>query len=65
MSDATSHENAQLSGINVNLPIVDVSGAPLPTASTLRGRRCVLIQLGKFIVSNLRLALMVFGGKKH
>lgn len=44
-------------------PAVDVSGAPLPTAGTLRRRRSLIVQTGSFAVFNLRMLRMVTKGK--
>ncbi|QGU02489.1 hypothetical protein CKALI_08145 [Corynebacterium kalinowskii] len=43
--------------------IRNLNHAPLPTESTLKRRKSIPFQLVRFAVSNLRLALMVFGGK--
>ncbi|WP_040427905.1 hypothetical protein [Corynebacterium ulceribovis] len=40
--------------------ILSLEHAPLPTARTLRRRRNLLFQLGRFIVNNVKMALMVF-----
>ncbi|HZK31965.1 MAG TPA: hypothetical protein VFC72_03540 [Corynebacterium sp.] len=43
--------------------IASLDTAPLPTPGTLRKRRNILYQLGRFTASNLRLAVMVFSPK--
>lgn len=43
--------------------IASLETAPLPTPGTLRKRRNILYQLGRFTASNLRLAVMVFSPK--
>jgi len=43
-------------------PTADLSGAPLPTAATLRRRRSVLFQLTRFAVFNARIMRMVTKG---
>ena len=40
-------------------PIADLSGAPLPTARTLRRRRSLPTQLVRFVVFNLRIVRMI------
>lgn len=43
-------------------PTADLSGAPLPTAATLRRRRSVSFQLTRFAVFNARIMRMVTKG---
>jgi len=43
-------------------PTADLSGAPLPTAATLRRRRSVPFQLTRFAVFNARIMRMVTKG---
>ena len=43
-------------------PVADLSGAPLPTAATLRRRRSVLFQLPRFVGFNLRILRMAAKG---
>ncbi|HYF71767.1 MAG TPA: hypothetical protein VD864_03045 [Nocardioides sp.] len=40
-------------------PVADLSGAPLPTARTLRRRRSLPTQLVRFVVFNLRIVRMI------
>ena len=45
-------------------PIVDLSGAPMPTTSTLRDRQNLLGQFVKFVAFDLRIMWMVAKGNK-
>lgn len=45
-------------------PIVDLSGAPLPTKQTLKARQNLLTQFGKFVAFDLRIMRMVVKGNK-
>lgn len=45
-------------------PVADLSGAPLPTAATLRRRRSVLFQLPRFVGFNLRILRMAAKGHR-
>jgi hypothetical protein len=45
-------------------PVVDLSGAPLPTKQTLSGRQNLLTQFGKFIAFDARIMRMVVKGNK-
>ncbi len=45
-------------------PVVDLSGAPLPTKQTLNGRQNLLTQFGKFIAFDARIMRMVVKGNK-
>ncbi len=48
------------------LPVADLSKAPLPTARTLRRRQSLSVQLGRFAVFNTRIMRMVVKGHaKH
>lgn len=40
-------------------PVADLSGAPLPTARTLRRRRSLPVQLVRFVVFNARIVRMI------
>ena len=40
-------------------PVADLSGAPLPTARTLRRRRSIPAQLVRFVVFNARIVRMI------
>lgn len=40
-------------------PVADLSGAPLPTARTLRRRRSLPAQLVRFVVFNARIVRMI------
>lgn len=46
-------------------PVADLSGAPLPTRSTLRRRRSLPAQALRFLSFNLRIMRMVVKGHKH
>lgn len=50
------------SGTDDIQPIADVSGAPLPTAATLRRRNSVPFQLTRFVAFNLRMLRMAAKG---
>ncbi len=43
-------------------PTADLSGALLPTEATLRRRKSIPFQLGRFVVINLRLIRLVLKG---
>lgn len=43
-------------------PVADLSGAPLPTAATLRRRGSVPFQLTRFVAFNLRILRMAAKG---
>lgn len=43
-------------------PVADLSGAPLPTAATLRHRRSVPFQLSRFVAFNVRILRMAAKG---
>ena len=43
-------------------PVADLSGAPLPTESTLRKRRSLPLQTIRFAVFNARIMRMVLKG---
>ncbi len=45
-------------------PVEDLSGAPLPTARTLRMRKCVPMQFIRFIRFDLNIMAMVVKGHK-
>lgn len=45
-----------------NQPIADLSGAPLPTAATLRRRSSVPFQLSRFVAFNARIIRMAAKG---
>jgi hypothetical protein len=45
-------------------PVVDLSGAPLPTRQTLKARQNLLTQSGKFVAFDLRIMRMVVKGNK-
>lgn len=45
-----------------SLPTADLTGAPLPTQKTLRQRRSLPFQLGRFAVFNLRIMRIVAKG---
>ncbi|AXT84372.1 hypothetical protein C6I20_03610 [Aeromicrobium sp. A1-2] len=47
-----------------NQPVADLSGAPLPTAATLRRRNSVVFQLTRFIAFNLRILRMASKGHR-
>ncbi|MBM6399329.1 hypothetical protein [Phycicoccus sonneratiae] len=47
---------------NDTTPAADLSGAPLPTARTLRRRRSLPFQATRFAVFNLRILRMVAKG---
>jgi len=48
---------------NADLPVADLSRAPLPTDKTLRHRRNLAAQSWKFAVFNARIMRMVLKGK--
>ena len=43
-------------------PIADLRGAPLPTASTMRARKSLPVQLTRFVAINARIMRMVIKG---
>ncbi|MBT9274895.1 hypothetical protein KMZ32_12515 [Phycicoccus sp. MAQZ13P-2] len=43
-------------------PVADLSTAPLPTASTLRKRRSLPLQIVRFAVFNVRIMRMILKG---
>jgi hypothetical protein len=45
-------------------PVADLSGAPLPTAKTLKRRRNLAFQLTRFVSFNSRIMRMVIRGHK-
>jgi hypothetical protein len=45
-------------------PVADLSGAPLPTARTLKRRRNLAFQLTRFVSFNSRIMRMVIRGHK-
>jgi hypothetical protein len=45
-------------------PVADLSGAPMPTAATLRRRRSILFQLTRFVAFNLRIIRMAAKGHR-
>ena len=45
-----------------DLPVADVSVAPLPTQQTLRRRQSIPVQAGRFAVFNARIMRMVLKG---
>jgi len=45
-------------------PVADLSKAPLPTAATLRRRKSVVYQLGRFISFSLSILRMTAKGHK-
>lgn len=48
---------------NRDLPVVDLTKAPLPTSGTLRNRRSIPVQLVRFALTNLRMGRLAFS--KH
>ncbi|MFV0461957.1 MAG: hypothetical protein ACK5MP_01990 [Nostocoides sp.] len=44
-------------------PIADVSGAPLPTSRTLKQRKSLVMQAGRFVIFNSRMIRLVFKGQ--
>ncbi len=48
---------------NPDLPVADLSRAPLPTDATLRARRSIPTQFVRFALTNLRMARLAFS--KH
>mgnify|MGYP001454636141 CR=1 FL=1 len=48
---------------NPDLPVADLTKAPLPTGGTLRNRRSIPAQLVRFALTNLRMARLAFS--KH
>ncbi len=48
---------------NADLPVADLSKAPLPTENTQRYRRNPVVQTWKFAVFNARIMRMVLKGK--
>lgn len=50
------------SPVNPAAPVADLSSAPLPTASTIRRRRSIPLQLTRFAVFNVRIMRMVRKG---
>ena len=43
-------------------PTADLSGALLPTEATLKRRQSIPVQLGRFVVFNLRMIRLVLKG---
>jgi len=43
-------------------PIADLGGAPLPTASTVRARKSLPVQVTRFVAINARIMRMVIKG---
>lgn len=43
-------------------PVLDLSGAPLPTPRTLRMRQCLPFQFTRFVTFSLRILRMVLKG---
>lgn len=48
---------------NPDLPVADLSRAPMPTDATLRARRSIPTQFVRFALTNLRMARLAFS--KH
>lgn len=58
-----TNENPRPSGSGgTEQPLLDMSHAMLPTEATLRGRKNLLTQVGRFVSFNLRLMRMVLAG---
>ena len=45
-------------------PVADLSKAPLPTEQTLRRRRNLVVQSGRFVAFNARIMRMVVSGHR-
>ena len=52
-----------MSDINLDVPVADLSKAPLPTDRTLKHRRNLAVQSWKFATFNARIMRMVLKGK--
>lgn len=48
---------------NPDLPVADLTKAPLPTEGTLRNRRSIPVQMVRFALTNLRMGRLAFS--KH
>ena len=44
------------------IPVADLSRSPMPTAKTLRQRRGLVFQFGRFLAFNVRIMRMVLKG---
>ena len=62
MTDDETNPAARAGGAPTDAPVADLSGAPLPTADTLRKRQSLPLQTYRFAAFSARIMRMVRKG---